>query len=139
MKSVKTGRKILLLIILLSPLAINLESCKKVDTVTPPVVNNSNNTLPILTTTTVSSITATSAITGGNINSGGGLPIQSRGVVWSTSPNPTIALNTKTTDGTGTGIFISSLSGLSPDTTYFVRAYATTSLSTAYGIVMEIQ
>ncbi|MEJ7822034.1 MAG: hypothetical protein WKF85_06910 [Chitinophagaceae bacterium] len=133
MKSVKTGRKILLLIILLSPLALYLESCKKADTVTPPVVNNSTNTLPILTTTTVSSITATSAITGGNISSDGGLPILSRGVVWSTSSNPTIALSAKTIDGTGTGSFISNLSGLSPDTTYFARAYATTSLGTAYG------
>ncbi len=63
MKIVTTGRKILLLIILLSPLAIYLESCKKADPVTPPAVNNPTNTLPILTTTTVSSITATSAIT----------------------------------------------------------------------------
>ncbi|MEJ7822035.1 MAG: hypothetical protein WKF85_06915 [Chitinophagaceae bacterium] len=127
MKIVTTGRKILLLLILLSPLALYLESCKKVDTSTP------TNTLPILTTTIVSSITATNAITGGNISSAGGLPIQSRGVVWSTSPNPTIALNTKTIDGSGTGSFISTLSGFSPDTTYFVRAYATTSLGTAYG------
>ncbi len=128
MKSVTTGRKILLLIILLSPLALYLESCKKADTLSTPA-----NTLPNLTTTTISSITATSAITGGNISSDGGLPILSRGVVWSTSSNPTIALSTKTTDGTGTGIFISKLSGLSPDTIYFVRAYATTSLGTAYG------
>ncbi|MEJ7675203.1 MAG: hypothetical protein WKF59_21485 [Chitinophagaceae bacterium] len=89
--------------------------------------------MPILTTTTVSSITATSAITGGNISSDGGLPILSRGVVWSTSSNPTIALSTKTIDGRGTGSFVSTLSGLNPDTTYFVRAYATTSLGTAYG------
>ncbi len=133
MKIITTGRKILLLIILLSSLVLYLESCKKIDIVTPPLITNPTNTLPILTTTSVSSITATSAITGGNISSDGGLSILSRGIVWSTNPNPTIALSTKTTDGTGTGSFISNLTGLSPDTTYFVRAYATTSLGTAYG------
>ena len=133
MKIVTTVRKLLLLIILLSPLALYLGSCKKVDTFMPPANNNSTNTLPIISTATISSITPTSAITGGNISSDGGSPILSRGVVWGTSSNPTIALNTKTTDSTGTGSFISKLTGLSPDTTYFVRAYATSSLGTAYG------
>ncbi len=82
MKPVTTSRKILVLIILLSPLALYFEACKKADTVTvsTPANNNSTNTLPILTTTTVSSIKATSAISGDNITNDGAWPMLSRGV-----------------------------------------------------------
>jgi uncharacterized protein (TIGR02145 family) len=86
----------------------------------------------ILTTTNVTSITATSAISGGDITSDGGASITARGVCWSTSENPTIS-NSKTINGTGIGSFTSSLSGLSPGTTYYVRAYATNSVGTGYG------
>jgi uncharacterized protein (TIGR02145 family) len=90
-------------------------------------------TLPTLTTTAASSITQTAASSGGNISSAGGAAITTRGVCWSTSANPTIALTTKTTDGTGIGAFTSNLTGLSANTTYYVRAYATNSQGTAYG------
>jgi uncharacterized protein (TIGR02145 family) len=89
--------------------------------------------LPTLTTTIATSITSTTASSGGNINSDGGGSITARGVCWSTSPNPTIALSTKTSDGTGIGSFASSLNGLVPGTSYFVRAYATNTLGTTYG------
>lgn len=89
--------------------------------------------LATLTTTTVSSITSTTASSGGNITSDGGSAITARGIVWSTSQNPTIALTTKTNNGTGTGSFTSNLTGLSPSTVYYVRAYATNSAGTAYG------
>ena len=89
--------------------------------------------LPTLTTTAASSITALTATSGGNISNDGGGTITARGVVWSTSQNPTIALSTKTSDGTGAGIFFSSLAGLSPNSTYYARAYATNSAGTAYG------
>jgi uncharacterized protein (TIGR02145 family) len=89
--------------------------------------------LPELTTNPISSIKDTSAVSGGTIISDGGAAISSRGVVWSTSQNPSVCLSTKTTDGSGTGIFTSSISGLNPNTTYFVRAYATNSTGTAYG------
>ncbi|MFM2213540.1 MAG: hypothetical protein RL427_803 [Bacteroidota bacterium] len=89
--------------------------------------------LPTLMTTTVSSISTTTAVSGGTISSDGGAPITARGVCWSTSTNPTIELATKTTDGTGTGVFTSAISGLSPNTLYYVRVYATNSLGTAYG------
>src|SRR5665647_2918632 len=57
------------------------------------------------------------------------------GVVWSTSPNPTVALTTKTTQGAAaaTGIFASSITGLTPNTTYYVKAYATNIVGTLYG------
>ena len=89
--------------------------------------------LATLTTTTISSISSTTASSGGNISNDGGGAITTRGVVWSTSQNPTIPLTTKTVDGTGTGIFTSNLTGLSPGTVYYVRAYATNSAGTAYG------
>lgn len=89
-------------------------------------------TLPTLTTTTISSITTTSASSGGTITNDGGAAITARGVCWSTSSNPTIS-NNKTSDGTGTDSYISSLTGLQKGTTYYVRAYATNSLGTSYG------
>jgi uncharacterized protein (TIGR02145 family) len=89
--------------------------------------------LATLITTTPSSITSTTASSGGNISNDGGGTITARGVVWSTTQNPTIALTTKTNNGTGTGSFTSSITGLSPGTVYYVRAYATNSAGTAYG------
>ena len=88
--------------------------------------------LPTLTTTAASSVSTTSAISGGSITSDGGETITARGVCWSTSQNPTTS-NSKTTDGTGTGSFSSSITGLNPNTTYHLRAYAINSVGTAYG------
>ena len=87
---------------------------------------------PILTTTAISAVSATSSASGGNITSDGGATITARGVCWSTSSNPTIS-NNKTTDGNGTGSFTSSLTGLTSATKYYVRAFATNSAGTAYG------
>jgi uncharacterized protein (TIGR02145 family) len=89
--------------------------------------------LVTLTTTAVTSIGSFIASSGGNISNDGGGAVTARGVVWSTAQNPTIALTTKTNNGTGTGSFTSSITGLSPGTTYYVRAYATNSAGTAYG------
>jgi hypothetical protein len=90
-------------------------------------------TIPVLLTNTISSISYTSATSGGTITSDGGGTITSRGICWSISAAPTVALSTKTTDGSGIGSFTSSLAGLSPATTYHVRAYATNSQGTGYG------
>ena len=89
-------------------------------------------TLPTVTTTIISDITTTTATGGGNVTSDGGATVTARGVCWSTNQNPTTA-DSKTTDGSGTGSFVSSLIGLTPNTTYYVRAYATNSAGTAYG------
>lgn len=86
-----------------------------------------------ITTTTPSIITQTSAMSGGTINNDGGSAIVSRGVCWSSSTvSPTIA-NARTIDGSGIGSFASSLSGLLPGTSYYIRAYATNNVGTAYG------
>lgn len=89
--------------------------------------------LPTLTSTALSLITSSTAVSGGNISSDGGASIIARGVCWSTIANPTIALSTKTIDGSGIGLFNSNISGLMANTTYFVRAYATNSAGTSYG------
>jgi uncharacterized protein (TIGR02145 family) len=88
--------------------------------------------VPTLTTTAVSSVTTTTATSGGDITSDGGAPVTSRGVCWSTSTGPTIT-SSKTSDGTGTGNFASSLTGLTANTKYYIRAYATSSAGTGYG------
>ena len=90
------------------------------------------NTAPTVTTTAATSVTGTTASSGGNVTSDGGAAVTARGVCWSTLENPTIA-GSKTTDGTGTGVFTSSITGLSANTTYHIRAYATNSVGTAYG------
>ena len=87
---------------------------------------------PIVTTAAVSSITETAAVSGGNVTSTGASSVTARGVCWSTSQNPTIA-DAKTVDSSGTGGFTSSITGLSPLTTYHARAYATNSDGTGYG------
>lgn len=89
--------------------------------------------LPTLTTIIPTSINATSATSGGNILDNGGAPVTARGVCWSATTNPTVALSTKTTDSSGNGTFISSLTGLTPGTTYYARAYATNNSGSAYG------
>jgi uncharacterized protein (TIGR02145 family) len=93
---------------------------------------NNTDITPILTTTAISSTTQTTAVSGGNITNDGGTVVTARGVCWSTSQNPTIA-NNKTTDGTGTGSFSSNITGLTANTTYYIRSYATNSTGTAYG------
>lgn len=84
-------------------------------------------------TNSVSSISSTSAVSGGNISSDGGSNIIARGVCWSTSSNPVLASGNYTSDGTGTGEFSSIIVNLKHKTTYYVRAYATNGKGTTYG------
>ena len=87
---------------------------------------------PTLTTTAISSITSTSANAGGNISSDGGAAVSARGLVYSTTSNPTLS-NSVLTIGSGTGGYSGTISGLTPNTAYYVRAYATNSAGTGYG------
>ena len=93
---------------------------------------SSNVTTPTVTTNNVTDITSTTATCGGNVTSTGNGTITARGVCWSTSNNPTVA-GSHTTNGSGIGSFTSSITGLSANTTYYVRAYATNEAGTAYG------
>lgn len=88
--------------------------------------------LPTITTNEIISITSNSAVSGGDIVSDGGSPIIQKGVCWSTQPNPNISSNT-TQDGSGGALFSSNINGLTPATTYYIRAYAINSGGVNYG------
>ncbi len=118
----------LLTFILLGLFIAVLNSCKKEDIIKLPKVI----TLP------VTEITLHSAKSGGNITDDGGAEIVLRGVVWKDTPSPSLELfNGKTEDGSGDGIFESSLVNLLPGKTYYVRAYARNEVGTVYGNVIE--
>jgi hypothetical protein len=86
----------------------------------------------VTTVSAASDITATSATIGGNVTDDGGSAVTERGICYGTSQNPTTA-NSKLVIGTGKGIFSNTVTGLTANTTYYVRAYATNSYGTAYG------
>lgn len=90
------------------------------------------NDIPTVSTDTISEITYFSATGGGNVTSNSGDPVTARGVCWGIDDAPTVFDN-HTVDSSGLGIFTSSLTNLSGSTTYYVRAYATNSIGTAYG------
>lgn len=92
-------------------------------------------TLATVVTHSVESIATTSAVTGGNVTSNGHDEIIARGVCWSTNNPPTIA-DSHTTDGLGLGEYTSTVSSLVPNTTYYLCAYVTNVVGTAYGEVM---
>jgi len=89
-------------------------------------------TIPALTTSLLSSTVETTAVMGGNITTDGGEAVTARGVCWSTTANPTIT-DSKTINGDGTGAFTSPITGLTEGQTYYLRAYATNTVGTAYG------
>jgi len=95
------------------------------------------NSSPTVSTTTVNSITTTSAILGGNVIADGGATVTERGIVYSTSDTtPTIAEGaTKDTNGTGTGVFSETVSSLTAGTTYYINSYAINSEGISYGLV----
>ena len=88
--------------------------------------------LPTLVTLDATKITSINAESGGNISSDGGVPITQRGVCWGVDENPT-TINNKTSDGSGTGNYVSVVGGLQYNTTYYLRAYATNKVGTIYG------
>ena len=89
-------------------------------------------TLPALETSPVTSITKTTAVSGGTNIDDGGSPIIAKGVCWGKTENPD--LTNKTNDGAGSETFTSNITELQPGTSYFVRAYATNSKGTNYGL-----
>ncbi len=96
--------------------------------------SSSTNTTPVLSlsTTAVTGITDTTALSGGSITYDGTDPISAKGICWNTTTNPTTSAS-KTVDGTGTAQFVSHLTGLTMGKIYFARAYATISSGTTYG------
>jgi uncharacterized protein (TIGR02145 family) len=94
-------------------------------------------TSPHVITTIPGSILTTTAISGGNIVYDGGSSITAKGVCWSTAPGPTISLSTKTNQGSGSGSFVSTITGLVESTTYYVRAYVSNGSTTTYGLEQQ--
>lgn len=115
----KSFLSIIILFQFLACIAIFLNSCCKA-------------TLPIVITANVSEISVSTAVSGGNVIDNGGANVTARGVCWSTNENPDIK-TTKTNDGTGNGSFISTITGLTANTKYYIRAYATNIEGTSYG------
>jgi len=93
-------------------------------------------TIPTVSTNSVIGISATTATSGGDISSDGGATVTARGVCYSKYGTPTVD-SSITSDGSGTGIYNSNMTGLTPVTTYYVRAYATNSIGTAYGSLIS--
>ena len=125
----KKVKKIWIYPLVIMGVLLILASCSKKN-------DNNNSTptpqFPVVTTDEVRNITQTTATSGGNVTSQGTTAVTARGVCWSTSQSPTTA-NNHTRDGNGTGNFSSSITGLTANSTYYVRAYATNSVGTAYG------
>ena len=113
----------------LAELRSTIDSLTVPDTTVTPV---DTATLPTVITGAVSSITETTATCGGEVIADGGATVTERGVCWSTSATPTVA-DAHTFNATGLGTFTSSITGLTTSTTYYVRAYATNNVGTAYG------
>ena len=91
-----------------------------------------NNGLPVVTTGSVSSITASSAVCDGNVTSDGGFPVTAKGICWSTSQYPTIS-DSHSNNGNGIGPFNGGIANIQANSTYYVRAYATNTVGTEYG------
>ena len=89
-------------------------------------------TVPTVTTSQVTNITQTTATGGGNVTDDGNATVTERGICWSTSHDPTTSGN-HASSGTGMGSFTVEMTGLTPNTTYYVRAYAINNAGTAYG------
>lgn len=88
-------------------------------------------TLPCVSNNQVGAVTTSSAVVGGNVTCDGNAPVTERGVYWGTDPNPENS-GVKLAIGSGTGAFTATLSGLSQNTTYYYKAFATNSKGTAF-------
>ena len=88
--------------------------------------------IPVITTTAIYSIDTSSAASGGHIINNGASTITAKGVCWSTNPAPTTS-DSITNNGAGSFPFTSNITGLTPTTKYYVRAYATNNVGTGYG------
>jgi hypothetical protein len=92
--------------------------------------------VPVVSTNeTIANVTESTATSGGNIKDDGGAAVTERGVCWSISDSPTTT-DSKTTDGSGAGSFLSNITGLSGGETYYIRAFATNSVGTGYGLAI---
>jgi DNA/RNA endonuclease G (NUC1) len=92
---------------------------------------NEDKALPKISTVEFSAIYTYSAICNGKVLDDGGTQVLSKGVCWNTTGNPTIS-DYRSIDGKGIGEFTSTIKGLAPNTTYYLKAYATNANGTSY-------
>ena len=92
--------------------------------------------VPVVVTIDVTEITEISAVAGGEITSDGGAEVYSRGICWGVNPGPTLD-DDFTTNGSGLGEFLCDIVNLTPNTKYYVRAFATNSVGTSFGEQVE--
>lgn len=116
-----------LIFALFGSVILTISSCKK----------EHINVLPVLTTTSVTELSITSAKSGGEVTSNGGETLTERGVCWGTATAPT-PLDNKLVSPGDIGSFTITLTGLTKNTKYFLRAYATNSVGTAYGTEISV-
>jgi len=93
-------------------------------------------TLPTVSTGSITAITATTATGSGNVSADGGATVTARGIQWSIYSNFSVIAGSAS-GGSGTGSFTANMTGLTPGTTYYVRAYATNSVGTAISYTMS--
>ena len=88
---------------------------------------------PTVITNAATNVQSGQADGNGNVTNAGGSAVTVRGFVWSsTTTNPTLS-DSSVSSGSGTGSFTATMSGLAGSTLYYYRAYATNSIGTAYG------
>lgn len=135
-------KKTLFRTVMIGLLLAQIASCSKKseDTAEEPTLPATTVVLPVLTTTVPTAVTTTTITTGGKVESKGNVSISSRGICYSTTPNPTIA-NQKvgTTAVLGTGEFTSLVKDLTANTTYYIKAYAETSGGVVYGNELTVK
>ena len=90
--------------------------------------------IPEVFTNSITNISQNSATCGGNVTDDGGAPVVERGICWGTSFNPSLSDSQHQSSGSGLGSFTVNITGLTPYTRYYVRAYAKNSKGTAYGV-----
>ncbi len=99
------------------------------------IASTGDMTPPFVTTAQVTNISATGAVAGGHVSADGGSVVTARGVCWNTVGDPTLE-DQHISTGNGIGNYTVTLSGLAPNTTYYVRAYATNAVGTSYGATL---
>lgn len=123
----KSKRLAQYLLALIGGVLLFLSSCSKEDVTSGT---------PVVITFKVTEITQFTAVSGGDVTDDGGVAIVERGVCWSNTGTPTVE-DSKTSNGGGKGKYESSISGLEPNTSYNLRAYATNENGTSYGNVVS--
>ncbi len=108
---------------------LRLENCAGIYEVTFEFTTATSTTVPEVSTSAATSVSATEATLNGNVTGDGGETVTERGFYWSS----TLPVSTKVTAGSGTGTFNTVLSGLTPNTNYYFQAYATNTNGEAMG------